>query len=91
MIERFCLGRKRLELFGDNSNIRPGWVTVGERIGDTNWNRERYESWFEGPVNLDNFKGGRFIGSTKEIELLRPKSPRSKNAKIQPPTMMVPQ
>jgi len=25
IIERFCLGRKRIELFGDNNGIRNGW------------------------------------------------------------------
>ena len=82
IIERFCLGRKRLELFGDSSNTRDGWVTVGKRVGDTNFNRKDYESWFEGPVNYDTYKGGRFIGSTKEIEILRPKSPGRKNKMI---------
>jgi N6-adenosine-specific RNA methylase IME4 len=27
MIEHFCLGRRRLELFGTDANIRPGWVS----------------------------------------------------------------
>jgi mRNA m6A methyltransferase non-catalytic subunit len=49
IIERFCLGRKRLELFGDNESIRPGWVTIGENIGDTNFNRTNYERFFTGP------------------------------------------
>ena len=83
MIERFCLGRKRLELFGNNSNIKPGWVTIGKNILETNFNRKDYESWFEGPPRLyENFKGGRFIGTTKEIEMLRPKSPGRKNKPI---------
>jgi mRNA (2'-O-methyladenosine-N6-)-methyltransferase len=25
MIERFCLGRRRIELFGETHNIRDGW------------------------------------------------------------------
>lgn len=29
IIERFCLGRKRLELFGEIHNIREGWMTIG--------------------------------------------------------------
>lgn len=32
IIERFCLGRKRIELFGSNSNIRSGWLTIGSQI-----------------------------------------------------------
>ena len=27
LIEHFCLGRRRLELFGCQRNIRPGWVS----------------------------------------------------------------
>jgi N6-adenosine-specific RNA methylase IME4 len=30
IIERFCLGRKRLELFGETHNIRKGWLTIGK-------------------------------------------------------------
>lgn len=29
IIEHFSLGRRRLELFGHDHNIRPGWVTAG--------------------------------------------------------------
>lgn len=32
IIEHFCLGRRRLELFGHDHNIRPGWVTLGSGI-----------------------------------------------------------
>lgn len=32
IIERFCLGRKRIELFGENHNIREGWLTIGKLI-----------------------------------------------------------
>ena len=30
IIERFCMGRKRIELFGDDRNKRPGWLTLGK-------------------------------------------------------------
>ena len=43
------MGRKRIELFGNNKSIRKGWVTLGEKIMDTNFKRDVYESWFEGP------------------------------------------
>ncbi|KAI7947388.1 hypothetical protein MJO28_009296 [Puccinia striiformis f. sp. tritici] len=29
LIENFCLGRRRLELFGSSRNLRPGWLTIG--------------------------------------------------------------
>lgn len=31
--ENFCLGTRRLELFGTNRNIRRGWLTVGNELG----------------------------------------------------------
>lgn len=30
MIENFCLGTRRLELFGNPRDVRPGWLTVGD-------------------------------------------------------------
>lgn len=41
-IERFCLGRRRLMLFGNDNYIRPGWLTVGPDLTTSNWNAERY-------------------------------------------------
>lgn len=35
IVERFCLGRKRLELFGEIHNIREGWLTIGSQLRDT--------------------------------------------------------
>ncbi|PHJ14749.1 n6-adenosine-methyltransferase, partial [Cystoisospora suis] len=35
IIERFCLGRRRIELFGRDCNRRAGWVTVGCELGLT--------------------------------------------------------
>ena len=30
VIERFCMGRKRIELFGEDRNKRAGWLTLGK-------------------------------------------------------------
>lgn len=68
IIERFCLGRKRLELFGSKDNIRPGWLTVGMNLPGTNFDYNAYHSQFE---------TDRYLGTTNEIENLRPKSPKS--------------
>lgn len=35
IVERFCLGRKRLNLFGTKE--RPGWLTMGPRLAHTNY------------------------------------------------------
>lgn len=48
IIEHFSLGRRRLELFGCDHNIRIGWVTVGTEISSTNYSAEKYKSYFEG-------------------------------------------
>uniref|UniRef100_A0A8C5D2R7 N(6)-adenosine-methyltransferase non-catalytic subunit METTL14 n=1 Tax=Gouania willdenowi TaxID=441366 RepID=A0A8C5D2R7_GOUWI len=71
IIEHFCLGRRRLHLFGRDSTIRPGWLTVGPTLTNTNFNPEAYASHF---VQPDSY----LSGCTEDIERLRPKSPPSK-------------
>ena len=34
----FLQGQRRLELFGEDHNIRPGWVTVGKDLSSSNFN-----------------------------------------------------
>lgn len=66
IIEHFCLGRRRLHLFGRDSSIRPGWLTVGPELTNSNFNSELYQAYFaEAPAT----------GCTSRIESLRPKSP----------------
>ncbi|CAM4549395.1 unnamed protein product [Caretta caretta] len=72
IIEHFCLGRRRLHLFGRDSTIRPGWLTVGPTLTNSNFNAETYASYFTAP-NSD------LTGCTEEIERLRPKSPPPKS------------
>lgn len=77
-IEHFCLGRRRLELFGLDRNLRDGWLTLGRGLTTSNWSKSRYHSWFEGDgtwPEVKDYKGGRLLGSVPEIEMLRPKSP----------------
>ena len=40
IIEHFALGRRRLELFGEDHNIRSGWLTVGKGLSSSNFNLE---------------------------------------------------
>ncbi|XP_054084214.1 N6-adenosine-methyltransferase non-catalytic subunit [Zeugodacus cucurbitae] len=66
IIEHFCLGRRRMHLFGRDSSIRPGWLTVGPELTNSNFNAELYQTYFaEAPAT----------GCTSRIESLRPKSP----------------
>uniref|UniRef100_G3Q1P8 N(6)-adenosine-methyltransferase non-catalytic subunit METTL14 n=1 Tax=Gasterosteus aculeatus aculeatus TaxID=481459 RepID=G3Q1P8_GASAC len=69
IIEHFCLGRRRLHLFGRDSTIRPGWLTVGPTLTNSNFNPETYAS---------HFVNSHLSGCTEDIERLRPKSPPSK-------------
>ncbi|KAJ1206404.1 hypothetical protein NDU88_001809 [Pleurodeles waltl] len=71
IIEHFCLGRRRLHLFGRDSTIRPGWLTVGPTLTNSNFNAETYASYFSDPNSA-------LTGCTEEIERLRPKSPPPK-------------
>ncbi|KXJ18842.1 N6-adenosine-methyltransferase non-catalytic subunit [Exaiptasia diaphana] len=71
--EHFCLGRRRLHLFGDDSTLRPGWLTVGPNLTSSNFSSETYKSYFT------NGSDDYLVGSTSEIESLRPKSPVGKN------------
>eukprot|EP01029_Cantina_marsupialis_P010651 TRINITY_DN241_c0_g2_i3.p1 TRINITY_DN241_c0_g2~~TRINITY_DN241_c0_g2_i3.p1 ORF type:complete len:360 (-),score=58.78 TRINITY_DN241_c0_g2_i3:333-1412(-) len=79
LIERFCLGRRRLELFGRNRNVRPGWITIGDEVTTSNWDPEEYKQLIYRDVSGhhpdDSVCPGTKIGSTKRIEFLRPKSP----------------
>lgn len=88
IIEHFALGKRRLELFGEDHNIRPGWLTLGKDLSYSNFSKEAYNRNFadnDGKVWLGG--GGRnpppgaphLIVTTPEIEGLRPKSPPPKN------------
>ncbi|XP_065663867.1 N6-adenosine-methyltransferase non-catalytic subunit-like [Hydra vulgaris] len=78
IIEHFCLGRRRLHVFGNDHTVRPGWVTVGPDLTSSNYSSEQYNSFFSStPEDY-------LVGSTDMIEQLRPKSPP---AKIKNPTV----
>ena len=86
IIERFCMGRKRIELFGEDRNKRPGWLTLGNNLSNTNFNLEKYNNFFKGDLyypDVQGYEGGRYVGCTPEIENLRPRSP-TKAQNIQP-------
>ena len=72
IIEHFCLGTRRLHVFGNDNTIRRGWVTVGPSISTTNFNVDKYLKLCAGP------EGKFMLGTRADIELLRPKSPTKK-------------
>ncbi|EZG43329.1 SAM-binding domain protein [Gregarina niphandrodes] len=63
IIERFALGRRKLELFGTTRNIRPGWLTVGRNVERTEFDHATYASWFIDYNPTDNLDS-----SNKEAE-----------------------
>ncbi|KAF8065623.1 mettl14 [Scenedesmus sp. PABB004] len=80
IIERFVNGRRRLELFGEDHNVREGWVTVGRGISQTTFKKQVYAGHFrsEGGVPYDEHRGAKpppgapvLVPSTAEIEALR--------------------
>ncbi|XP_059168353.1 N6-adenosine-methyltransferase non-catalytic subunit-like isoform X2 [Physella acuta] len=73
IIEHFCLGKRRLHLFGRESTIRPGWLTVGPSLPSSNFDAETYRGYYE--AQADAY----LTGCSEEIERLRPKSPTPKN------------
>ncbi|KAK7111715.1 N(6)-adenosine-methyltransferase non-catalytic subunit METTL14-like [Littorina saxatilis] len=72
VIEHFCLGKRRLHLFGRDSTIRPGWLTLGSGLTSSNFDPEVYAAFFQQQEAM-------VTGCTEEIERLRPKSPVNKN------------
>ncbi|CAE6407384.1 unnamed protein product [Rhizoctonia solani] len=86
LIENFCLGTRRLEIFGKPSSLRRGWVTVlaanagtpPKEQEDTSddaptpirWDKATWES----SVHREN--GKYIVPGSQEIEILRPKSPQ---------------
>ena len=78
IIEHFCLGKRRLYLFGRDSTIRHGWLTVGPDLSDTNFDKEAFRASF------DLGTSGNLTGSSERIEMLRPKTPPPKQSKVAP-------
>jgi len=72
IIEHFCLGRRRLHLFGKDTAIRPGWLTVGPHVTINNFNPDTYAAYFSKDATAF------LTGATEDIERLRPKSPPPK-------------
>ncbi|KAI4351691.1 hypothetical protein L6164_006026 [Bauhinia variegata] len=92
IIEHFALGRRRLELFGEDHNIRAGWLTVGKRLSSSNFNAEAYiKNFGEKDGKVWQGGGGRnpppeaphLVQTTADIEALRPKSPMKNQQQLQ--------
>ena len=82
IVEHFCNGRRRLELFGEDSNVRRGWLTLGKDLSESNHDADAWRSHFEGTAEsylfLDDVPQvlpNHLLGTTPLIESIRPKSP----------------
>ncbi|KAG6524331.1 hypothetical protein ZIOFF_014237 [Zingiber officinale] len=80
IIEHFALGRRRLELFGEDHNIRSGWLTAGKELPSSNFNAEAYIwNFYDKDRKVWQGSGGRnpppdaphLVLTTPEIENLR--------------------
>ncbi|KAF8064187.1 MT-A70-domain-containing protein [Lyophyllum atratum] len=77
LIENFCLGLRRLEIFGRPSSLRRGWITVmaegqHERLPPEGTHEEQFMS----KAKMERANGGKaVVPMTPEIDALRPKSP----------------
>ncbi|KAG9509577.1 N6-adenosine-methyltransferase non-catalytic subunit [Fragariocoptes setiger] len=72
IIEHFCLGRRRLHVFSRDTILRPGWLSIGPDLTNSNFKAKLYNSYFnKSPQDC-------LTGCTDRIEALRPKSPPPK-------------
>ncbi|CAK8573472.1 unnamed protein product [Lathyrus sativus] len=92
IVEHFALGRRRLELFGEDHNIRSGWLTLGKELSSSNFSKEAYVKNF-GDKDGKVWQGGggrnpppeapHLVVTTPDIEALRPKSPMKNQQQMQ--------
>ncbi len=47
IVENFCMGRRRLEIFGSDDSMRPGWLTVGNGMTTSTYDAKEYLSYFQ--------------------------------------------
>jgi len=71
IVEHFCLGKRRLQIFGRDSTVRPGWLSLGPDLTMSNYDKDVYSSYFS--------DGQMTTGCSDRIESLRPKSPPPKS------------
>jgi len=86
LIESFCLGTRRLELFGSSKNARAGWLTVGMEVEPPlplkEYGPEEYppQSYVKGVYDTYfSYEIPNLVPSPAEIEALRPRSPGGPN------------
>ena len=61
IIENFCLGVRRLELFGNDQSMRPGWVTVGPEVTRSTFELQSYLRSFDIGGRVLPFHAGTYV------------------------------
>lgn len=91
LIENFCLGTRRIELFGRNRNLRRGWLTVGTEVGPDSpdweefqssggsaiaYDKAVYDTFFRvDPAGCELKDRQNLVPYSAEVDSLRPKTP----------------
>jgi len=95
IVEHFCLGTRRLELFGTNRNLRDGWLTVGWDVGPQapSWpahgalplDPAAYAAQFVlDPPHCPLYARSNLVPYSDECEQLRPRTPPPEDQRGQP-------
>ena len=85
LLRDFDLEENKLQLFGNPQSSRKGWITaihkeMNSKFSDeneSNYDKDIYDNWMNPNVDyaqLNSYWGGRYVGTTDEIEELRPKT-----------------
>jgi mRNA (2'-O-methyladenosine-N6-)-methyltransferase len=75
IIENFCMGRRRLEIFGSDYSMRPGWLTVGDSLTTSTYDPKEYLSYFQDGNLVGHHQGNHPDGL---ISHFRNRSPKTK-------------
>ena len=94
IIENFCLGTRRLELFGSSKNLRPGWLTIGTDVAPPEESTKGEDDGASASIQAQSHdkekyatyfqheaqsRGANLVPATAEVESLRPRSPGGPN------------
>jgi N6-adenosine-specific RNA methylase IME4 len=64
IVENFCMGRRRLEIFGSDSSMRPGWLTAGDGLTTSTYDPKEYLSYFNDGNLVGHHQGMSYMSST---------------------------
>ena len=75
-------GKRRLQIFGRDSTVRPGWLSLGPDLTMSNYDKNVYSSYFsDGQMTTgcsDRIESLRYLLSTYSVKPKQKSSDRSK-------------